>query len=339
MFTLRQLTAILLFSLLIANVEARDLIRIVGSDDALQLTQVVAERFAFSSGYEAPSLEVTGAGVGFQTFCAGVGFEYPDINVTSRKISQSEFNLCQQHGVDNISEIKIGRDVIVLVNSAESTRYEFTTTQIFKALAEEVEFEGKLIKNPYANWNDISPKLPKFPIQVMGPGPNTATFDAFIELVMEAGCQHFPTVKALDKNQRLRVCRTLRKDGVYIEGTRDEKSMINWLRKNTNAFGIARYVLVKENSLSIAVNSVNGILPTSKTIGNGAYILSRPILLYVKVPHIKAIPGLQNFLYEVTSERTISPRGYLADRGFFPLDDRGRNRARDNALSLAPIYR
>jgi phosphate transport system substrate-binding protein len=49
---------------------------------------------------------------------------------------------------------------------------------------------------------------------------------------------------------------------------------------------------------------------------------------------VESIKGLQYFLYAFTSERAISPDGYLAEKGFLPLDDRGRNRARDIALSL-----
>lgn len=52
--------------------------------------------------------------------------------------------------------------------------------------------------------------------------------------------------------------------------------------------------------------------------------------------------GLQDFLYELTNDHTIGPIGYLAtenDLGFVPLDDRGRNHARDMALSLAPMTR
>ena len=55
--------------------------------------------------------------------------------------------------------------------------------------------------------------------------------------------------------------------------------------------------------------------------------------------HAHALPGLQGFLYEFTSERAISPDGYLVTNevGFVPLDDIGRNRARDMALSLRPL--
>jgi phosphate transport system substrate-binding protein len=59
--------------------------------------------------------------------------------------------------------------------------------------------------------------------------------------------------------------------------------------------------------------------------------------VYVKNRHIAEIPGLQELLYELTAEHTISPDGYLVSRGLVPLDDRGRNQARDMAISLQPV--
>ena len=59
--------------------------------------------------------------------------------------------------------------------------------------------------------------------------------------------------------------------------------------------------------------------------------------IYVKNRLINEIPGLQAFLYELTAEHTISPDGYLVSRGLVPLDDQGRNQARDMAISLQPV--
>jgi phosphate transport system substrate-binding protein len=56
-----------------------------------------------------------------------------------------------------------------------------------------------------------------------------------------------------------------------------------------------------------------------------------------KFAHVGAVKGLQKFLYELTSEHAIGPEGYLVEKGFIPLDDRGRNAARDAALSLTPL--
>ena len=113
--------------------------------------------------------------------------------------------------------------------------------------------------------------------------------------------------------------------------------MINWLHEHPDAFGIMPFLLYQENNDVNAANDINGVSPTAENITNGRYALARPIYLYVKTKHVDAVKGLQKLLYEFTSEHAIGPDGYLAEKGFIPLDDQGRNSARDAALSLAPI--
>jgi phosphate transport system substrate-binding protein len=87
----------------------------------------------------------------------------------------------------------------------------------------------------------------------------------------------------------------------------------------------------------VAANPIDGVAPTHENISMNRYPFSRPLYFYVKTKHVSAVKGLQQFLYEVTSERAIGPDGYLLEKGFFPLDDIGRNHARDRALSLKTI--
>ena len=74
---------------------ARDEIRVVGSPDVLSYVQRVAQNFSLISEFAVPSLEVTGAGTGFMLFFKGIGFEYPDMNAASRRITSAEFAICQ----------------------------------------------------------------------------------------------------------------------------------------------------------------------------------------------------------------------------------------------------
>ena len=74
---------------------ARDEIRVVGLPDVLPYVQRVAQNFSLISEFAVPSLEVTGAGTGFRLFCKGIGFEYPDMNAASRRITSAEFAICQ----------------------------------------------------------------------------------------------------------------------------------------------------------------------------------------------------------------------------------------------------
>lgn len=255
----------------------RDEIRVVGSPDVLPYVQRVAQNFSLISGFAVPSLEVTGTGTGYRLFCDGIGFEYPDINAASRRITIAEFAICQSNGVNGITEIVVGLDGIVLANSKAAKQFNFTKSHIYQAVAADLVRNGQIVKNTSLTWREIDPALPIVKIKLMGPPPSSGTYDAFVELIMEAGCRDF------------------------------------------------------------SKNSINGIAPTVEYIANNRYSLVRPIFLYVKTKHVDAVRGLQKFLYEFTSEHAIGPDGYLAEKGFIPLDARGRNSARDSALSLTPI--
>jgi phosphate transport system substrate-binding protein len=317
----------------------REKIRVVGSPEVLRYVQRVAQNFTLTNKFAAPSLEVTGTGNGFKLFCGGIGFEYPDINATSRRITDSEFAICQSKGVNSVTEIVVGLDGVVLVNSKVAKQYNFTTSQIFQAVAADVEKDGQIVKNTSTNWQEIAANLPDAKIKLMGPPPSSGTYYAFIELIMEAGCHDFSKIADLEHAQRFEVCRNVRKDDAFVMGIKNNGLMIKWLQEHPDAFGILPFLLWQENDDIIAANSINGITPTAENITNGRYALARPIFLYVKTKHVDAIKGLQKFLYEFTSEHAIGPDGYLAEKGFIPLNDQRRNSARDSALSLAPIVR
>jgi phosphate transport system substrate-binding protein len=202
-----------------------------------------------------------------------------------------------------------------------------------------VEVGGEFVPNPFVKWTEVDPSLPSFDIRVMGLPTNSPSVDAFIGRIMEAGCKAFPKITALGEAQRFQVCHTMRSDGAFVQGGRNEDYMLNWLRNHPEGFAIASYSFFGEKSDIIAANSIDGVFPTLEEIAGGAYPLSRPIYLYVKTKHVDDVKGLQKFLYEFTSEHAIGPEGYLVEKGLIPLDDRGRNHARDLALSLATISR
>ena len=172
----RVIFTVMIVLLQIGAATAREEIRIVGSSGALPYMQTVAESFGRNWDLPAPSLEITGTGNGFRLFCAGVGYETPDIIVTPRPILEGEFNACMENGAADITEIVIGLDAVVVVNARDAVKADFQVTDIFSALAKRVESEGKIIPNPFIRWSEINPALPKKPIRVMGPPvrlPNT----------------------------------------------------------------------------------------------------------------------------------------------------------------------
>ena len=108
--------------------------------------------------------------------------------------------------------------------------------------------------------------------------------------------------------------------------------MIIWLEDNRNGFAVINYTAYRDYADRVSVNSIDGMEPSPATIGNKRYPLVSSTYVCMKGQNNNPVPGLQQFLYELTSERALSPEGYVVERGLVPLDVIGRNRARNEAL-------
>lgn len=304
-----------------ANAQARDQIQIVGSSTVFPYTQAVVEQFSGSGNFAAPVLESTGTGGGMQIFCGGVGAEFPDITGASRAMTESEWELCKQNGVDNVTEVLIGYDALSLANAQSGPELNVTKAQLFQALAAQVEVDGEIVANPYQNWNDIDASLPAEPILVYGPPTTSGTRDAFIELVMEEGCETFPAIAALGDDQKEEVCQIIRSDGPFVEAGENDNLIVQRLESDPKAFGIFGYSFLFENLDRLKGASIEGAAPSEETVASGEYSVSRPLFFYVKNAHRDVILGLQEFIEAYVSEDAAGPDGYLVDRGLVPLSD------------------
>lgn len=146
---------------------ARDQIKIVGSSTVYPFATVVAERFGTRGNFKTPVIESTGTGGGMKLFCGGVGEKYPDITNASRKIKDSEIQLCKKNGVKDIIEVIVGNDGIAFANSIKSKKVDLTKEQLWKAMAA----KGPLPKK----WSEIDPTLPDSNIVIYTPPPTSNT--------------------------------------------------------------------------------------------------------------------------------------------------------------------
>ncbi len=325
---------------LVGVAEARDQIRIVGSSTVFPFSTAVAEQFGQTSGFSTPVVESTGSGGGLKLFCAGVGAEHPDMTNASRAIKDSERELCASNGVKDVTEVKVGFDGIVLANSKVAESVNLTIPQIFTALAAEVEVDGAVVANPYTNWNEIDPALPNAAIEVLGPPPTSGTRDAFVELVMETGCEAFPAIAALeetDEDKFEAVCATMREDGRFVEAGENDNLIVQKLEANPAAFGIFGFSFLDQNLDKMQGSFVDGVEPTFENIAAGDYPVSRSLFFYVKNAHIGVIPGMEEFVTEFTSEAAYGDDGYLTDKGLIPLPEEDRDAVRQQATSFTPM--
>jgi phosphate transport system substrate-binding protein len=316
---------------------AQDQIQIVGSSTVFPYTQAVAERFAANTGAVAPVVESTGTGGGMQIFCEGIGTEFADITGASRAMKASEWDVCQQNGVTNITEILVGYDGLSMAVSQKGEAINVSKAQLFNALAAEVEVDGEVVANPYKNWSEIDPSLPDVPITVYGPPPTSGTRDAWVELVMLEGCAESPAIEALGEERMEEVCQRMRTDGPFIEAGENDNLIVQRLTADPNAYGIFGYSFLYENQDQLKAVEIGGVAPSEETIESGDYAVSRPLFIYVKNDHRGVIPNLQEFIEEYVSEDAMGPGGYLSERGLIPLPEDKFEQAHEAAVNAAPM--
>ncbi|MCQ3830141.1 PstS family phosphate ABC transporter substrate-binding protein [Microbulbifer elongatus] len=322
-----------------AALAARDHISIVGSSTVYPFTTVVAERFSRATQFKTPVVESTGTGGGMKLFCQGVGESTADITGASRRIKQSELDMCNDNGVD-VVEVQIGFDGIVLANAKTSAPFELTRKDIFLALAKDVpnpDGSETLVANPYKTWKDVNPTLPATKIEVLGPPPTSGTRDAFAELAMEGGCKKFDWIaakKSSDKNAYKAICHNVREDGAYVEAGENDNLIVNKLVASPNALGIFGFSFLDQNADKVRGSVIEGQEPTFESIADNSYPVSRPLFVYVKKAHVDVVPGIKQFLAELTNDRAWGEEGYLADKGMIPLPDAKRQQVATNVRKL-----
>lgn len=314
--------------------EARTQIRIVGSSTVYPFTTAVAEQFKRTyPQFPAPIVESTGTGGGLKLFCGGVGEQYPDFANASRRIKAGEVKTCQANGVTGIIEVQIGIDGLTIAQSRNGQFKNLTELDVYKALAA-TPF-GK--PNKTKTWKDVNASLPATKIEVLGPPPTSGTRDAFNDLYMTKGCETNPSMVAMkktDENKYKSICTKFREDGAFVEAGENDNLIVQKIASNPNALGVFGYSYLEENQDKIKDVPINGVTATYDTIASYKYPASRPLFIYAKAQHIRAVKGMKEFLAEYTKESTWGKGGYLAKRGLVASPDAIRNANSSTARAL-----
>lgn len=309
-----------------AEIVPREHITIVGSSTAFPIVSTVAERFQRNTQKPSPVVISTGTGGGFKLFCSDKGLETPDITMASRKIKQSELELCRKNGINQVVELKIGYDGIAFASSSQSEKFKFRMKDLYLALAHEVadpEGRPKVVPNPYQRWKQINPELPDVPIRVLGPPPTSGTRDILVERLIDPICRQYDFLNALrdkDIEEYKRQCHTVREDGAYVNAGENDARVVRKLKADPTAIGILGYNFLDQNSGILQAATIEGVAAEFEIIESGNYPLSRPLYLYINKARSGLIDSLDDFLDELTSDSSWSDEGYLVDKGLIPLN-------------------
>jgi phosphate transport system substrate-binding protein len=309
---------------------ARDQINIVGSSTVYPFASFVTEEFGAITDYPTPVIESTGSGGGIRLFCNGVGDDTPDISNASRRIKASEFERCEENGVTDVTEVKIGSDGIVFAQSSENEEIELTLEQLFLAVAAEVPVDGELVENPYENWSDIDSSLPDREISIYGPPTTSGTRDAFEELAMEVPSAEMDGYGGEGYTD-------IRDDGVYIDAGENDNLIVQRLAEDTDAFGIFGYSFLAENPDTLIGTAIDGVAPEVQAISDGDYPIARSLWFYVKNQHAEDVPPMYEYVEMFVSEEMIGDDGYLIDEGLIPLPEAEREQTREKVADRAKL--
>ncbi len=302
----------------------RDYIHIVGSSAVYPFARIVAKQTAKKYLIQPPKIEATGTGSGLRQLCSGVGFEYPDISVASRRIENSELFKCRRKRID-VVELKVGYKAVVIVTSNKSQPFGLTPRDIFLALAAQVPESAdskSLITNPYETWKDVNAALPDRKILVFGPPRTSMLMETFEVRALEAGAkesEYLKNMRKKDKRGFQNIARAIRVDKVYIEVADDSNLILDKLESHEHALAIVSFNFFKKNRDRVIGLAVNDVLPAFDAIASEEYPLSHRMYFYIKKDHVGLIKGIEIYLDELTSEPAWGADGYMSLKGMVPM--------------------
>ena len=250
-------------------------VTVSGSSTVEPISIAVAERFASVSPGSEVDVDGPGTGDGFQLFCQGD----TDINDASRPIEAEEIQACADNGIEFI-EIPIAIDGLSVLTSSGNDAVDCLSFADLYALVGP-EAEG------VENWADAqalatelgsTTTLPDAPLDITGPGEESGTYDSFVELALkgiaEARAESGDVTE--DQVETTRPDYTSQADdNAILTAIEGSDSSLGWV-----GFAFAEQAgdLVKE----VAIDGGDGCVePSTETIGDGSYPLSRTLYLYV----------------------------------------------------------
>ncbi len=180
------------------------------------------------------------------------------------------------------------------------------------------------VPNRFTRWSQIDSHLPDIPIRILAPPAQSIEWWSINDIVMRDGCRAVKPVAAIERIAPPlygSLCYNRRTDGVIVYARGQDYAdnpIVQPVQPNDVAIGPLQ--MLERSKLSQAL-PVEGVLPSPGTIISGKYPLSRVVSLYVKPEKYSIVPGLQQYVIEMTSPSAVGPDGYLTHLGLIPLPE------------------
>ena len=103
-------------------------------------------------------------------------------------------------------------------------------------------------------------------------------------------------LKKTDEAKYNVACKKIREDGAFIEGGENDNLIVQKIAANPNMLGVFGFSFLEENGDKVKDVPINGVTATYETISSFKYPASRPLFIYGKLQHMRAVKGMKEFL-------------------------------------------
>ncbi len=275
-------------------------IRIDGSSTVFPFAEAAGELF----NEDNPDVKITvgesGTGGGFEKFCTGE----TDISNASRPIKpDEEAPVCEKAAV-KYEEIQVANDGIAVVTNPAMKVDCLTVDQLKKVWAP---------KSKVKSLSEVDGSLPSGDLALFGPGTDSGTFDFFTDKINgEEGASREDYEASEDDNQ-------------LVTGVAGSEGGLGY-------FGFSYYEANQDklNLVGVGESADKCVKPSSDTIQDTSYYLSRPLFMY---PSDKALerPEVAAFMkFVVENQQMIAEAAKIV-----PMTDEQASESTSEVDSLA----
>ena len=279
-----------------------------GSSTVEPISVRVAELYEDVDPDAVVNVDGPGTGDGFELFCNGE----IDIADASRAIKAEEVTSCEENGVEFI-ELKVAFDGLSVLTNPANEDVECLTFADLYALAGP-EAEG------ITNWQDAQPlatelgsstELPDAPLDIVGPGEESGTYDSFIEIVFADLAEAQVEAGAITEDD----AETTRPD---YQSSPDDNTIIQGIEGSDTSLGWVGFAFAEEAGEGVKELEIDGgegcVAPSDETIADGSYPISRPLFIYVSTTAMEENPAVAEYVEYYMGEgiAAVDEVGYVA---------------------------
>ncbi|MGH2735776.1 MAG: phosphate ABC transporter substrate-binding protein PstS family protein [Actinomycetota bacterium] len=279
-----------------------------GSSTVEPISALNAEKFQGANPEVSISVDGPGTGDGFELFCAGE----TDISDASRPIEEEEIAACEDAGIEFV-EIKVAYDgMAVMSNPANDAVTCLDFLDLYALIGPESE--------GFENWsdaNDLAAEIkapnapyPDAPLDLVGPGQESGTYDSFAEIALEGFA-----VDERGQNEDGPFTRqdyqSSPNDNVIIQGIEGSNSSLGWVGY---AFAVEAGDGVKVLEVSNDAEGAGCTAPSDEAIADGSYPLSRSLYIYVnsaKAQENEAVSAYVDYYLSADGLASVAEVGYV----------------------------